>query len=141
MPNTPPHLMANGDIRPSRFVKIDATAENKGLEADANELLIGISFEGSNYPPLSDLSITVLAAAQGQHFRMYGAGDVCLLEAGDAITAGDRLKSDADGRGVTMASIGTTIQHYGARALQDAAAAGELIRVFVDLGSERPALA
>jgi len=141
MPNTPPHLMANGDIRPSRFVKIDATAAHKGLEADANEAVIGVAMPGSNYPPLSDLSITVLAAKQGQYFQMYGDGDVCLLEAGAAVTTGNRLKSDADGRGVAIATTGTTLQHFGAVALEDAAAAGELIRVAITaLRSERPAL-
>lgn len=142
MPNTPPHLMANGNIRPSRFVKLDTSADKKVVEGTANAQIIGVSMEGTNYPPLNDLSITAYAAEAGQYMQMYGDGDVCLLEAGDAITMGDRLKSDSAGRGVAIATSGTTIQQIGAVALQTAAAAGELILVQVaTLRSERPALA
>lgn len=142
MPNTPANLMANGTIRPSRFVKGDITADFKCLEADANDEVIGVSMEGSNYPPLSDLVSTTNAATQGQYVKLYGEGDVCLLEAGAAVTRFDKLKSDADGRGVAIASSGTTLQNIGARALQSAAAAGELILCQLSpLRSERPAIA
>lgn len=140
MPNTPPHLVAGGDIYPSRFVKLDATAENTGLQATANDLPIGISMEGTNKPQVEDLSTATLAAAAGQSLRLYGLGDVCLLEAGGTVTPGDRLKADADGKAVPIATTGTTIQNYGAVALQGGAA-GDLIRAFVLIGSERPALA
>jgi hypothetical protein len=129
--------MANGDIRPSRFVQIDSSADHKGIEGEDNVPVIGVSMESSNYPPLSDLAITVLAASAGQYFKMYGDGEQCLLEAGSAITRGNKLKSDGDGRGVPIVS-NTTLQHWGAIALQSAAAAGELIPVQVlALNSER----
>jgi len=141
MPATPPHLMANGTIRPSRFVQLDSSAAHKGLEGSANCQIIGIAMPGSNYPPLSDLITTPNAATVGQYFQMYGDGEVCLVEAGAAVTTGNRLKSDSVGRGVAIATTGTTIQQFGAVALEDAAAAGELIRVAVTaLRSERPAL-
>ena len=141
MPNTPPNLMANGAIRPSRFVQLDTSADKKVIEGTANCKLIGVAHEGTNYPPLSDLSITAYAAEAGEYLKMYGDGDVCLLEAGDAITMGDRLKSDSAGRGVAIATTGTTIQQFGAVALQTASAAGEKILVQVtSYRSERPAL-
>lgn len=140
MPNTPPNLVAGGNIRPCRFVKLSGSYNHTALECDANEAPIGIAQEGSNYPPLSDLSLTVYAATSGQGLRIFGEGDVCLLEAGAEITRGARLKSDADGRGVPIASTGTAIQNIGAVALQSAAAAGEKIQVQVTFYSERPAL-
>ncbi len=140
MPNTSPRLMAEGIIRPSRFCKI-GTADDKGLEADANEDTIGISMESTNQPPLEDLVTTQNAAVAGQHFKLYGDGDECLVEAGAAFNRGARLKSDADGKAVGVATSGTTLQRYGAKALESAAASGELVRVQVLSGSERPALA
>jgi hypothetical protein len=133
--------MANGDIRPSRFVQVDSSADHKGIEATANVPVIGIAMESSNYPPLSDLSITVLAASAGQYFRMYGAGEQCLVEAGAAITRNDKLKATANGRAEPIDSTTTTLQHWGAIALSSAAAAGELIPVQVmPLMSERGVL-
>ncbi|GAB6165613.1 hypothetical protein JCM19992_16130 [Thermostilla marina] len=138
MPNTPPQLVAAGDIRPCRFVKI--AAQHKAAECDANELPIGVSQQGTDKPEIENLSSATLAAAAGESLQIYSVGDVCLLEAGATINAGDRLKSDADGKGVPIATTGTALQNYGAVALQDGAA-GELVRVFVLIGSERPALA
>ena len=143
----PLSLVANGDIRPSRFVNLDATAsdDHLSLEANANEKIVGISDDGTNYPPIEGLpggvSITALAAEAGQAFKAHGHGTHgCLLELGGTVTAGDFLKSDADGKGVSIATSGTTLQRYGAIALEGGASGG-LIPVIVVLGSERPALA
>ena len=139
MPQTPPNLIAGGTIRPSRFVRIDATAAKTCREGSATCQVIGISQTGTNYPPLSDIYSTTNAATNGQYVQLFGDGDVCLLEAGDSITTGDRLKSDSVGSGVTILTTGTTNQNVGAVALEDASAAGELILVQVaTLRSVRP---
>lgn len=134
MPNTGPRLVATGDIRPSRFVKM--SGENQGAEGSANAVLIGIAMESSNYPPLTDLVTTAIAAASGEYFKLYGDGDECLVEAGAAVTAGLRLKSDSVGRAVVIATSGGATQQVGAVALESAAAVGDLIRVQVQLGAE-----
>lgn len=140
MPNTSPTLVAGGTIRPSRFVKLSAAADHQGLEADANERVIGISGEGGKFPPLDDLVTTNVHAAAGDPIRLYGDGDICLLELGSGgATRGGRLISDNDGKGVAMATSGTTIQHFGATALESGSN-GDKIRVQVLIGSERPAL-
>lgn len=137
MANTPSSYLAGGTIRTARFVKI--TAAHTVSEADANEKVAGISQVGSNKAPLSDLVSTNYAAEVGEQLQTYGPGDECLITAGDTITAGDRLKSDADGQGVPVAGTGTTLQEYGAIAL-DAGSVGELVRCFVELGAVRPAI-
>lgn len=137
MPNTPMRIMANGNVRPSRFVQYDTTAPHKGIEGTANAKLIGVAMEGSNYPPLSDLGITVYAAQAGEYMKLYGDGDECLLECGDTVTTGDYLKSDATGRGVPILLVGTVLQRIGAIAQEDGAV-GHLIRVSVHISSERP---
>ncbi len=141
MPNTPPNLMASGNIYPSRFVQIDSSYAKKVKLGSANCQCLAVAHEGTNYPPLNDLSLTAYAAQDGEYIKIYGDGDVCLLEAGDAITTGGRLKSDSVGRGVAIATTGTTIQQFGAVALESADAAGEMILVQVtSYRSERPAL-
>lgn len=142
MPRTAPELVAGGDIRPFRFIKIDSTpgASHTGLEADANDELIGVCGGETNYAPLSGIITTNLHAKAGQPIKLHGDGEETLLELGDTVTQGQKLKSDNDGLGVPIASIGTTLQRYGAIALENGAA-GERIRVQVLLGSERPALA
>lgn len=128
MPNTPANLMAGGTIRTSRFVKFNVSDDFQVLEADANARIFGISQDGTNYPPLDDLSVSANAAIDGQFIQLFGEGDTCLLELGDTAVRGDRLKSKADGTGEPIASSGTTIQQYGAVALQSGVV-GELIRV------------
>ena len=86
MPNTPPNFVAGGTIRTSRFVYISTTEDNTALEGTANAEVVAVSYEGSNYAPLSDLVTTDNAATDGQEFRAYGPGDICLVTAGDAVT-------------------------------------------------------
>ena len=121
MPNTPPHLMAGGNIYPSRFVMIDSSNDFKGLQATLNAKTIGITDVGTNYAPLSDQSVSAYAAKDGQNMRIFGDGDVCLVKAGDTIVAGNELKSDSTGRAIPIATSGTTNQRIGAVAIQGGA--------------------
>jgi hypothetical protein len=139
MPNTPPRLVAGGNIYPCRFVKMSTVADDRGLQATANDAPIGISYPEGRYAPLEDVVTTNYHAITDDPIGLYGDGEQCLLEIGDDVTRGGRLKSDADGKGVPVLTTGTTIQQYGAIALESGSS-GEKIRVFVLLGSERPAL-
>lgn len=138
MRSTTPSLVAGGDIYPCRFVKISSAANYKGLQATANDVLIGVSHEGTNYPPLSDQSVSTKHAKSGQPIGMYGEGDECLLEIGDTVVRGNRLKADTNGKGVPILTTGTTIQNVGAIA-QESGSSGERIRVQVRFESVRPA--
>ena len=137
MPNTPPRLVAGGTIYPCRFVKMSGVADDRGLQATANDVLIGVSYDGGKFSPLSDLVTDNPHAQAGDSIGLYGDGEQCLLELGDTVVRGNRLKADADGKGVAIATTGTTIQQYGAIALESGIA-GDKARVFVLLGSERP---
>lgn len=108
MANTPPNLRASGTIRPSRFVKISGV--HTGAEADANEDAIGISYQDGKYPPLNDLVTTNNHAENGDPIRLYGEGDICLLTLGGSVTAGNQIKSDADGQGVAASSAGDKVR-------------------------------
>lgn len=122
--------VADGNIRPYRFVKLSTTTEGRVLEADAGNKIYGISQEGTRRPPYSGLD-DGFAAIQGESLRIYGQGAKCFLTLGGDVTAGDRLKSDADGQGVTASS---DTEEYGAIAELDGVS-GDRIPVFVTLGN------
>lgn len=124
-----PNFIANGNILPSSFVKIDTTqAMPSVVQATANtDILIGISKEAAKDPPIPQVTGTQYAAAAGENCRVYQVGDDCLLTVGaGGLTAGDRVTADASGYGVTAS--GTAV--VGAIALMTAPA-GALCRVRV----------
>lgn len=132
-------FVASAAIRPSRFVKLSGVRQ--AAQAGDNEEILGVAQEGSNRAPLQDLVTDVYAAQAGESLLVYSVGEMCLVEAGAQITAGQLLKSDSQGRAVPVATTGTTIQNYGAIALEAAASAGEKILVLVTpLQKVRPAL-
>lgn len=134
--NVSPQLIAGGDIRPSRFVKVSGVADNTALEADANEVIIGISQAGTrDAPGLTGTSAN--AAVAGDPVQIFGLGDVCLLTIGSGgCTSGDRLKSDADGKGIPIAGTGGN-QNVGAIALETCGE-NELCRVQIVISSMDP---
>lgn len=135
-----PHLMANGDIRPARFVELqNASGQARAIEANANEKVIGISMNGTNKAPIPDVTSTN-AAESGQHLRVHVQGEETLLELGGTVAAAAFIKSDADGKGVAALTTGTVTQEIGAVALESGVS-GELIRVKVQLHRHRPAIA
>jgi len=144
MPNPAVQLIAGGTIYPSRFITPDTSDDHEAIQATANAIIIGVSGQGTNYPPIDEIITDPQPHATiGQHVEVISDGDICILEAGSAITmANPRLKADSVGRAVPIETTGTTIQNYGAIALEAASAAGEKIRVLVTTCREtRPALA
>lgn len=127
--NQTPQLVANGNIPPSVFVKIDTSKNHAVLKnAAATTPSIGISGTSTKAPPGISGSSTN-HAEQGDPCEVFSIGDICLLTLGGSVTRGDRLTSDANGAGVTAA----TTNEYGAIALESGSS-GELIRVQVSLG-------
>lgn len=124
-----PPMVAGGNISPSRFVMPSSTNENECLQATADARTIGISQRGTRNPPIAGLD-DGLAAVAGEQLQIFGPGEVAMLEIGAAVTPGTFLRSDANGRGIPVATAG---QWYGARALQGGAA-NDFIQVLVITG-------
>lgn len=127
-------FMANGNILPSTFVKIDTTTNNAVLQAGSNVRTIGIAQEGTKYPPASDQT-NVYAAEQYDNIEVYAAGtDECLLQLGTGgAYAGALLVSDSSGYGVLAATTGPTAQEVGAIALQAGIASSKIrVKVFLE---------
>jgi hypothetical protein len=106
--------IASGTIYPSRFVTLDTTTMGHVLQATAGQQVYGISGPGTDRPPFGALD-TGQCAVIGEQLEIFEAGDshdtVVPLQLGGTVTQGDRLKSDANGCGVTTT---TTSQEVGA---------------------------
>lgn len=133
-----PSFRATGNIPPSYFVICDPAATKNfyakvGASAsiDYTNGILGISQEGTGFAPITGANTN--AATDGTPIDIYGPGDVCLLSIGSGgCTAGNLLKADATGQGVVLTA--TTLQHYGAKALQTCVQ-NDLCRVLVLIGS------
>src|SRR5688572_20851136 len=109
MPAASPNYVADTNINTSTFVKhTGTTVDFRVSAAGAGDRIAGIAQEGPKAAPIPGASAT-LAAAQGDHLRVYGLGEECLLLLGGTVAAGDRLKSDANGAGVVQAAAGEEI--------------------------------
>lgn len=121
MPLYNPAFIAGGDIFPARFVRI--TGEFAVSQCSAStQSIIGVSQEGTFSPPnLATLlggTESGLAASAGQTLKVFGLGDVCMIEAGTGgITAGTKVKSDANGKAINIGTAAGTF-NVGGTALQ-----------------------
>lgn len=119
--------VANGNIAPSRFVKIDTTAKDRVLQAGAGDKCYGVSQPGVRNAPWAPLD-DGYAAIAGENLMIYGSPSKDIkLELGGTVTAGDSLKSDANGKGVTTTTTGDWI---GAEAMESGVT-GDVVRVRV----------
>lgn len=105
--------------------------------AGATVRILGVSMEGTDYPPLTDPRVTVggYAAIPGEELQVYGLGEVCLLTLGGTVLNGATLTSDSSGKGVSITPANSgTVNYVGALAMQ-AGVSGEQILVQVMPGT------
>lgn len=114
--------VASGNIAPSRFVAMNGGAAYRVNQAAAADSVVGISGQGKETFDSS------YHATDGRPCRVFGIGEVALLELGGTVTAGDYLAPDADGKGVRVTSFSSDA--LGARALRGGAS-GDLIHARV----------
>lgn len=138
MPLYNPSFIAGGDIFPARFVRITGEFTIQQCSA-STQSIIGVSQEGTFAPPNlatllggteSKLAASVVNGT-GQSLKVFGLGDVCMIVAGTGgVTAGNKVKSDADGKAI---NIGTTTGTYnvGGTAL-NTVVAGEKVLIQVN---------
>ena len=127
-------MMANGNISPSRFLKLDATkVGGYVIQATAGsgshgDPVIGISQPGVRQPPISGLDDGFAGIQDVNAIEVFTTNDECWVQCGAAVTFGDYLKSDANAKAITASSSGDFV---GAQALQTSTAADQLVRVRV----------
>lgn len=113
-----PSLVASGNCNPYRFVKV--SGRNTGITCSAvTDIAVGVA-DGSTKAFNSSLH-----AEDKDPISLQG-GNVVLVEAAAAISAGDRVAPSLNGR----AQVAVTTQFAYGIALEPAAAGGEIIRVF-----------
>lgn len=123
----PQSFKANGDIYPARFVKL-TTTDGRVVQCGAGDRGIGVSQMSTRRSDYVDSSGK--AAASGEPIQVYDLGEECLLEIAGTVAQGDRLKSDANGKGVVTT---TDRDQYVAVALVSGVS-GEQIKVKVQPG-------
>ncbi len=133
-PITTPNLTAQGNVRPSRWIKSHATIFQGGIEAtDCTEVagfLLGISEAWTRYAPGSLADDGYIAIA-GEALSFRGPGQIALLELGVAVTAPNVLvTTHTDGTGKPLAPVAATVTQYGAFPLR-AGGIGEKIPVYI----------
>lgn len=113
-----PSLVASGDCTAYRFVRV--SGRNQGITCDAiTNIAVGVA-DGS-----TKAFNNALHAANGDPISLQG-GNVVLVEAAAAITAGARVAPSVNGRAQTAVAT----QFPFGIALENAGGAGEIIRVF-----------
>ncbi len=121
-------MVAGGTIAPCRFLKVSAAANQTVLQATAaTEKLFGVSGDYQKGTPGLTGSDAAVHAVAGDSVQVWRDNDVCLVEAGAAVTAGDFLTSDSVGRAVTA----TSGDEVGAQAMRTVAGVGIMILVRV----------
>jgi hypothetical protein len=120
-------------IPPSRFVSLDPLGgADRVMLCGAAGKVYGVSQPGVRNPPWNSSSGTGAGWDDGQHavagetIAVFGPpAKGVLLELGGTVAAGDTLKSDTLGRGVTTATTGD----WAGGVAQEPGTLGDLIRV------------
>jgi hypothetical protein len=126
-----------GEPTEALITAIETQPATGSEEAGMQQVLAEQQKSGLQTPPELFVDSGYVSAQAMQEARQ--AGWELVGPAQEPTHRGNLLKSDADGKGVPIATTGTTIQQYGAMALESGKS-GEKIRVFIMLGSERPAI-
>jgi len=121
-------LNAGGTINPSRFVMLDVNNAFTGLQATAGAGIMGIAREYTRVAPTPDTSASQAHAISGEPIALADPDETCLLEIGDTVAVGDKLKSDSSGKGVPVDTTSGGYQEIGAVALQGGSS-GDKIKV------------
>lgn len=114
MPLYNPAFVAGANISPARFVKISGdftVSQCTDGTSSAGDVVIGVSQEGSLAPPgiaeaLVGGTQTYYAATPGKTLKVFGLGDICVVESGANITAGSKVKSDEFGKAIPATTSG-----------------------------------
>ena len=139
-------IVGSGSVLPSTFVTPLTTTADSTNDVVAGyackqailstQVPCGVSQEGTRYAPTDEMetnnagSYTGIAGYTGDTIKVYGVGDICLLQLATTVTPGQLLMPDGSTGKATTALAGG---YYGAQA-QEGGVSGDLIRVQIILG-------
>jgi Uncharacterized conserved protein (DUF2190) len=127
-----PTFRAGGTISPCRAVTLDVSNDNQVVQVSStSQFIIGIAQEGQRNAPGVLGSDNTVAANQGDQIDVRTIGRVALVEIGSAVTRGDKLVADANGRLNTIAAGSPSTQYVAGIALESGSGLGVRIRMQV----------
>jgi hypothetical protein len=122
-------FQASGNVSPSRFVSGVSGSDYRVFQATASTPVVGVSQIGTQEAPGTDAD-SGYAATTTKALRVYGMGEVALLELGGTVSAFDYVAPDASGKGTAASLNVSSIQYVGGQALRSGIS-GEKIPVVV----------
>lgn len=140
--NNVPGMIAGGDIYPSRFVMVNTAADRSVVGCTAGYRPFAISSAKGKWAItnpqglLGGSSSTTpdKAAESGDNIELFGLGDLCLLECGGTVAAGDLLEAAGTTTGIGRGITSSATRNFGAIALA-AGTVGKLIPVYITAGA------
>ncbi len=116
-----PNLVAGGNISPNRLITLSTSADNTGVSASGNTVVI-IGVTDSSTKAFD----STLHAESGDPISLQ-PGMVCEVEAGGVLTAGQLVTANASGKAVSLPPNGYA--QTGWITLQAASGDGAIIRI------------
>lgn len=125
-----PSYVASEDLGVSLFVRIKPGTDHQVELCAAGQVADGVTHEGPREAQIPGIS-TMLAAKTGESTRIYGVGESCEVLAGAAVSAGDKLKPDANAKAIPAVAG----DQYSAVARAGVAAADERVQIYLEQGT------
>lgn len=123
---------ANGTINTARFVKLISGTKFRVAQAGDNEAVYGVSTQQARRPEITGtLAATTEAAIAGEPIDIEQPGTLAWVTVGAAVVEGAYVKSDTNGKAVTIAAAGATKQHVAGIVVIGAANADELALIML----------
>jgi len=118
--------VATGNVSPCRFVKIATSANGSITQANATDLIIGVSGPSTRNAPYPGLDDGYHAVA-GESVNVFVAGQHTLIELAATLTPGALVKSNASSQAIASTTAGDI---YGG-ILLEGGTSGKLVRMLV----------
>lgn len=119
--------VAAGDIRPSRIVSFSSQPGRVVESSGSGQIFAGVAQEAPR------TAFDTLAAKENDAVRVYVSGEICLVETGAAVTAGDRVTSDSQGRAIPLPGTASSSDTSIVGIALQTAPANSRVKVFVSI--------
>ena len=122
--------IADGNIGTNLFLKLGSAGRDHVVLCGANEVPVAVSPSG-----IHDRDSAPYAAELDDHFEVYYGGFVKVTVGGSAVSVGDYLKSDSNGKAIPVTlTAGAGPQNHVGIALNEGDAENKIITMQIEIG-------